>query len=162
MKNYLTLLLTIGILFSCQSESSSEDAYTSQEALEYFQNISGQWAMQPNGSAVEVWQKTDDMVMGHGVAISEEGDSSYTEAYFLELINDSLRLEVQPVTSAGISIPIQYYLTESKKDRFVFENPKHTFPKKMTYVFRNNQYQVLLEGDIDGFGMQSDLLFKKK
>jgi len=160
MKTTFFYLSAFVLLFSCSAEKQN-DTLTTQEAYNFFQSLSGDWAMQPTEDALEIWDNTADNVVGHGIAVNEKGDSLITEAYFLEIVNDSLRFQVQPITDEGFSKSIDYFLTRATANKFVFENPKHNFPKKMTYVFKKNQYQVFLEGEIDGFSMQSDLLFKR-
>ncbi len=161
MKNYFFVLFLILFLFACKEEPVDE-SITPIEAYEFLRTIGGEWAIQPTERAIEIWLNTEDNITGQGISISEDGDSSHTEVYFLEMINDSLRLEVLPVSESGYSLPIQYFLTNATADTLVFENPEHTFPKIMTYVFSDDEYQVLLKGDIDGVDMNSELVYKKK
>jgi len=156
---YILIFFLAALLTACGTDISDLSA---DEQLEMFSDITGTWVRQPNEKMIENWEPVEKGLIGKGMAVSEANDTVITEVYFLEKVNDSLRLEVQPISEDGISMPIQYFLTEINKQSFVFENPNHTFPKKMTYVLRKNEMSVLLSGEINGYGQQTDLRYTKQ
>lgn len=139
--------LLLSALYACQN--SSKDPF--------FDNLTGKWQIDGR-EIVETWQK------------GTNSDTTYT-AQVIENINGKFLLREQIFITpkdgqiyynakikrenGGKSVPFQ--LTSVTPTMAVFENPKHSFPQKITYQLKDN-YQTLvteISGTMEGGEPQS-------
>ena len=99
--------------------------------------LTGSWEMQkPNGSSrLEIWEKENRKALsGKGISVVR-GDSTLIES--IALYNDHGQTWYAPVVSdqnKGQAVPFK--LVSATDSQFVFENPEHDFPQRITYHFK--------------------------
>ena len=101
--------------------------------------ILGTWGMStPNGKIIETWKKngnnryagTSYMVSGTDTTIFETVTLEKTAAGVFYI-----------VTAAGQNNekPVSFQQTTARGNLFIFENPKHDYPRRISYEFVNNE-----------------------
>ena len=120
--------------------------------------LTGTWnrtnISKPGKTAYEVWQKVGDQeIRGHG-AVLQGQDIVFLQKFSI-LVKDNSIYYVADVPEN--KQPVYFKLMEITDSGFVCENPKHDFPKKITYQL----YGVNLKAQISGNGKSFDYLFKR-
>ncbi len=76
-----------------------------------------------------------------------DGKVEFFEFFEINEINGKLVYQPMPMGVAGVD----FTATEVTKDRAVFENPTHDFPKKITYELKAaDTLSILVEGSTPG------------
>lgn len=115
-------LIAIGLLaFSCAAAGSS---------LADLAWMAGSWRAEwPGGSSEELWTDPDGgLMLGLNRSV-REGKKTGFEFLRIEERNGA----VVYLASPGGASPTAFELTEAKRNRAVFENPKHDFPQRIVY-----------------------------
>ncbi|MBK6642253.1 MAG: hypothetical protein KBH11_15260 [Bacteroidia bacterium] len=134
-------LLVVGIT-SCKQQP---DTFKQLSTLE------GKWLMQtPEGTMMEVWEITNDTLYS-GKSYSIEGaDTTLSETVQLIQRHDGIYY-IPTVTNQNDGVPIPFKLITSEAGVFVFENPTHDFPTKITYkTDQKNKLSAAISGKING------------
>ena len=134
-------LLVVGIT-SCKQQP---DTFKQLSTLE------GKWLMQtPEGTMREVWEITNDTLYS-GKSYSIEGaDTTLSETVQLIQRHDGIYY-IPTVTNQNDGVPIPFKLITSEAGVFVFENPTHDFPTKITYkTDQKNKLSASISGKING------------
>ncbi|MBK7389948.1 MAG: hypothetical protein IPI23_13030 [Bacteroidetes bacterium] len=134
-------LLVVGIT-SCKQQP---DTFKQLSTLE------GKWLMQtPEGTMMEVWEITNDTLYS-GKSYSIEGaDTTLSETVQLIQRHDGIYY-IPTVTNQNDGVPIPFKLITSEAGVFVFENPTHDFPTKITYkTDQKNKLSASISGKING------------
>ena len=126
------------------------------------ERLVGKWQDKNRDNAFyEEWTQTgESSLTGKGYVMSS------ADTVFIE------RLEIKPIENdlyyiVGLSSNqrdemVQFKMTEATAQRIVFENPKHDFPKKITYELTTDSgMQVHLNGHEAGQYTEIDFLFVK-
>jgi hypothetical protein len=99
------------------------------------------------GSRLETWTKTDRRILtGRGMAVSYN-DTTLLES--ISLYGDHHSIWYTPVvTDQNNQQPVAFKLVSSKKHKYVFENPGHDFPQRITYHFKPLDRTTTLKASI--------------
>lgn len=131
------------ILFSCTNDAKK----ISKPSF-----LIGNWKRlndKPNHQTFETWNTN---FTGFGYT-KKGGETTFSEQLSIVTINDTLHLKVVGVNEK----PTLFKFTNQTDSSFVAENPKHDFPKKITYFKENNQLKAIVEAD----DFRIDFVFKK-
>lgn len=90
----------------------------------------------PNGSSrLETWDKENRKTLsGKGISVAK-GDSTVLESITL-YTNQHQTWYVPVVRDQNKGQEVPFKLVSSTSDLFVFENPEHDFPQRITYHFK--------------------------
>ncbi len=126
------------------------------------ERLAGKWQdMNRDNAFYEEWSQLDESsLIGTGYVMSS------ADTVFIE------RLEIKPIDNdlyyiVGLSSnqrdeTVRFKMTEATEQRIVFENPKHDFPKKITYeLMPDSGMQVHLNGHEGGQYTEIHFLFVK-
>lgn len=108
--------------------------------------LSGHWeGIQRKGVYHEEWEITDRNEMKGRAYLIRQGQITNNE--ILKLHEDSSGIHYTADVSHN-SGPVSFKLTYSDNTTFIFENPEHDFPRKITYVNNeNNTLTATVESD---------------
>lgn len=152
MKKSASLLFMLAIICSCQQKST----FSELEKAHWFL---GRWENKtPEGTFSEEWKTENDSVWVGSSFFIREKDTLFAETIRLEQKENNLFMIVT-VPNQNEEKPVAFKLTSSTTDYFVFENPEHDFPKKITYKLVNKDS---LFAEISGDGKSQGFPFKKK
>jgi len=98
---------------------------------------------------LEIWVKIDDATL-HGSGLKLSGtDSILLER--IELVSRENQIFYIPtVPDQNNALPVPFKLVQSEGNKFIFENPEHDFPQRITYHFKpvtNTKPCVAVTGD---------------
>lgn len=137
---FLSAAVVCGAIFSCNSKKETETTQTetapAAKTYPYLEKAAwliGSWGnTTPEGILTERWNRENDSVY-HGESYFVIGkDTVFSESIQLEESNGKLVYNVTvPGQNNGQATPFE--LTSSSDTQWVFENPKHDFPSKITY-----------------------------
>lgn len=153
MKNYLTPIMAVLLhqFVFCQAAPVAADF----DKLNWLQ---GEWKrlQLPAGrSGHERWVKiADHELKGWGVTMKGM-DTAFTEKISI-VVKDNLIFYV--AETADNKEPVYFAVTKLTTSSFECENPKHDFPKKITYRLEGNRIKAAISGN----GKTIDYLFEKQ
>jgi len=150
-KIYGLFILVISC-FSCQQKA------TTSKELEKANWFLGRWQNKtPEGIFSEEWKVENDSVLKGESYFINGKDCLFAETIRLVQRQNDL-LYIVSVTSQNEEQPVEFKLTSYTSDYLVFENPKHDFPKKITYklVTKDSLY-----AEISGNGKSQGFPFTK-
>lgn len=133
------------------------------KTINQFEWLVGSWENQlADGRYSEVWKKESDTILRGGSFYMNTHDTLFAESIKLVKRKNDFYYIVT-VTYENQSFPkkenpVAFKLTSSTTDFLVFENPKHDFPKKITYKLVNKDS---LYAEISGDGKSQGFPFKK-
>jgi hypothetical protein len=134
----LLLLLFIFVLTVCNTDQQNK-------IPEKIFWLEGRWQLEESGT-YEIWKKDKHELTGRLIKI-EKKDTVVLERLKLKSIENSVFYEAT-VSSQNYGKPVCFRLTKSDDKEFIFENPEHDFPKKITYVFNTqNQLTARISGN---------------
>lgn len=153
MKKHIYILsLLLFTIFACSNPSST----TKQEAAAYTQlafakRMLGNWQNQfPEGIATESWELLDDSTYTGKSLVVIGKDTVSSESIQLQQRGTEVSY-IPTVKEQNGGKPIPFLLTSSSENQFVFENPEHDFPQKISYTFFSNDSLVAeISGNING------------
>ena len=127
-------LLSIALLLSVPgflNSKKNDRIFLQLHALE------GKWIMKTKKGAVgESWKILNkDLLQNSGYMI-RGSDTIITERVALRNTKEGI-FYVSTVEDQNNQAPVSFRLTSGDNNMFVFENPAHDFPKKITYHFVN-------------------------
>lgn len=105
----------------------------------------GTWrSSQRNKTVYEVWSKVSNATFeGEGYITLSEGSKRTKES--LRLV--SMGREIFYLAKVQENpLPVPFKLIAASRNKAIFENSKHTFPRKITYERRGNNLIAVLEG----------------
>ncbi len=150
MKKLLAICL---LLSSCSSNEFK------QKGLDKW---NGEWVAE-NGEEqfLETWQPLHTTEMSGYGALVLSGDTVFSE--HIRLISENGDIFYVVSTKENNNVPVRFKLTTSNATKWVFENPSHDFPTKITYKLETeNALTAIVEGP-DKKGTQNfTLQFKRK
>jgi uncharacterized protein DUF6265 len=124
-KIYLILFLSVYL----------QDGFS--QSIEPFIWLEGTWEMpRPKGGfRLETWKQKDDVTLsGKGLKVINT-DTSLLESIEIKIDQgESWYIPTVPDQNNATAIPFK--LISSTVHQFVFENPQHDFPQRITYVFK--------------------------
>jgi hypothetical protein len=108
----------------------------------------------------EYWVKVSDTLFEGGSETFKDGDTVFTEKLKI-IVNNGNIFYVADVKNNPE--PIYFKLTDSGKNKAVFENPDHDFPQKITYEINGGDLHAYIEGPgKDGKGQKVDFYFTRR
>ncbi len=128
MKNVIVIIVCI-LSLSCQPTSDKKF-----EELEKMNWLVGQWENKmPEGILTETWTKKNDSTFsGTTYFIINKNDTVHSETIILTQLKDEL-IYSPTVKGQNDDKSVDFILTSNVENSFVFENPKHDYPKKIVY-----------------------------
>ena len=144
MKNIICIAsFLLFCCFSCQQKATT---YAELEKANWFL---GKWENKTSeGTFSEEWKvENDSLYLGQSYFINNN-DTLFAETVRLEQHKNDL-FYIVSVPNQNEEQPVAFKLTSSTVDYFVFENPEHDFPKKITYklVNKDSLYAEISEGE---------------
>lgn len=155
MKKYICFCSICLLLFfsACQEKNT----------IHQFEWLLGSWENElPDGRFAEVWKKESDTSFTGGSFYMNTHDTLFAESIklvkrkkdFYYIVTVTYENEAFPANEN----PIAFKLTNASSDYLVFENPKHDFPKKITYKLVNKDS---IYAEISGNGKSQEFPFKR-
>jgi len=96
--------------------------------------LAGKWQdTTSDGITYENWTIVNDSVMNGISGMIKGKDTTVYETIALQLQRDGL-FYIPTVKDQNEGKPVPFKLTQAVGDSFVFENPQHDFPDKITYT----------------------------
>ena len=158
----MRLIMFVALCLPFFASAQTEDAAGIFREL---RALDGTWFMSTDrGDRLEVWRIADDSTLtGSGLRIKpENGDTVTLETMRLELRNDSITYYTI-ARGQNQNRPIGFGLTQADYDGYVFENPAHDDPKKITYLLLGNrELQVLTVGLRNGRENKQEFIFERE
>ncbi|MDP3558502.1 MAG: DUF6265 family protein [Bacteroidota bacterium] len=114
-----------------------------------------------NGIGTEIWKKENDSVFSGTSFLLFKKDTAFLETF--SLIQKGNEVSFVPIVkNQNNGKPVQFILSESKKNKLIFENPKHDFPQKITYsLITNDSMLAEISGLQDGKEKTIQFPFKR-
>jgi hypothetical protein len=142
----LIIFLIIGLNTSLQAQSLQDLSW-----------LTGTWSrtnVKAGRSAHERWIKTAEGLQGWGVNMNGT-DTTFVEK--LRIVTKASKLYY--VADVPQNKESTYFLIiEVTANSFTCENPKHDFPRKITYQLEGSKLKATISGD----GKSMDYLFERK
>ena len=131
MKIYLLFIALLASVAGPLSSKKNDKIFMQLYALE------GKWIMKTKKGAVgESWKIVNkDLLQNSGYMI-RGSDTIITERVALRNTKEGI-FYISTVEDQNNQAPVSFRLTSGNNNMFVFENPAHDFPKKITYHFVN-------------------------
>jgi len=123
----------------------------SYEKLSKMKWLIGNWENRsPDGNLRETWQAVNDSVYKGFSCFTRENDTLSVEYVTLEERGNEL-FYIPVVSGQNDGKPVTFRLVSSIGDQFVFENPMHDFPQKITYTLISKDSMVAeISGKTEG------------
>jgi len=161
-KVIINFLLGIGVstFFACGGDTKTTDSTANQPTasgqqqyglIEKINWLNGKWQnASPQGTAIEAWEKLNDSTMTGKSYFIKGTDTLPAESISIQQKGADL-FYIPTVMDQNGGKPVTFKLTSSVNDQWVFENPEHDFPQKITYI-RQPDGTLLAEisGQING------------
>jgi Outer membrane protein beta-barrel domain/Domain of unknown function (DUF6265) len=158
--NIITALLTALLPFSLIAQVEDPEA-----AFDELKSMEGVWFMPDDrGDRLEVWEILNDSTMaGKDLRIKADGgDTILLETLSLTLRDTNILYSVK-VRGQNANKIIDFKLTDAFNGSFVFENPKHDDPQKITYLLLDNrEIQVTTEGKRNNRPVTTEFIFERE
>ncbi|MBA3681770.1 MAG: hypothetical protein H0W73_11505 [Bacteroidetes bacterium] len=141
MKKNIIVFASLSFLVACsgpQSETVTAQAIKTYPEIEKLSWLSGEWVRNSlTDFSSEKWEKKNDSTL-YGVGLTMEGkDTVAFESMTIEQKNNTLYY-IPVVKDQNAGQAVEFALTSSNKNEWIFENPKHDFPTKIIYKKINN------------------------
>ena len=152
----LSVALLLGACAGSEQQGSpAEETASAPEntkaSLRDFSWLAGSWQHNMGeGIAFEEWHiAAEGMLQGRGGFIKGT-DTMISETLSIEQSGDDI-LYIPIVAEQNDGKPVPFRLTSYTSDTFVFENPQHDFPTKITYVRKSAEMLVAtISGVVNG------------
>ena len=157
MKNTIVIVVCV-LFFSCQNKSKKNF-----EQLEKMNWLVGQWENKmPNGELTETWKKENDSTFTGSSFFINKKDTVHSESIVLTQLKEEL-LYSAIVIGQNNDKSVDFKLTSSNENNFVFENPKHDYPQKIVYKKVNeNSLVATISGMQQGKMSEESYEMKRK
>lgn len=157
MKNTIVVVVCV-LFFSCQNKSEKKF-----EQLEKMNWLVGQWENKmPNGLLTETWKKENDSTFTGNSYFINAKDTVHFESIVLKQLKEEL-LYSATVIGQNNDEPVDFKLTSSNENSFVFENPTHDYPQKIVYKKVNeNSLVATISGMQQGKMSEESYEMKRK
>lgn len=138
------LLFIISLLLLMHASHAQESNRQKFKRLEW---LNGKW-IRTNSSAgqsgYETWNKVSELKLsGNGITLNGK-QVIFTEKLELTVKGNDI---FYVVAVSGQTKPVYFKLTAITDNGFTCENPKHDFPKKITYNHNGNRAKAVISGD---------------
>lgn len=149
------LLLMLAVLLMANTGNAQE---SNQQKFKKLAWLVGTWDRTNAGvgkSGYESWSKVSEVkLVGKGVSLEGKKIVFVENLAFIAKGSDLF----YTVMVTGEKKPVYFKLTALSNNGFTCENPKHDFPKKITYQRTGNTVKAVISGD----GQSVDYVFVRK
>ncbi len=123
----------------------------SKDPMQGFEKLSGLWQTHNSEADIyEEWSKSSNGVLYGKSYVLNEGDSIINERIELKKIGEDV-FYIPTVTGQNNNQPVQFKMISTNDSAFVFDNPAHDFPQRITYRFIGKDSIVAkTQGIVDG------------
>lgn len=126
---YITICLTGLTGISCKKEKSR-----SNDKIKTAEWLIGNWENKlEQGTLSESWKKGNDSTLNGKSYFIKEKDTLNDETIVLTENGTDL-FYIPVVKGQNNNEPVLFKMTKATADQIIFENPKHDFPQKITYL----------------------------
>lgn len=150
------LLLIISLLLFVADASNAQES--NKQKFKKLEWLTGTWNRtnaEAGQSGYETWAKVSDLKLsGKGVTLKGKKTIFVENLEFIVMGTDIF----YKVVVTGEKKPVYFKLTALSNDGFTCENPKHDFPKKITYTHNGNKAKAVISGN----GQSIDYLFVRE
>ena len=157
MKKIIVIILLF-IVTCCQNKSEKKF-----DKLEKMNWLVGDWEQKlPDGTIRETWTRQNDSTFSGTSFFINAKDTVHFETIKL---HQNIGKFVYSATIVGQNNeePIDFKLTSDAENTFIFENPSHDYPQKITYKkLGNNNVIITISGKQQGKISQESYSIKKK
>ncbi len=142
MLHFKVNLAVIGVILITLSACGGSDTSATREqpavslpgTIKEMAWLAGKWQNKtPDGIAFENWRVADDSTLKGESGFIKGADTVISETIVLEQRNNVVSY-VPTVKNQNEGKAIPFKLIEAAGDSFVFSNPAHDFPDKITYL----------------------------
>ena len=134
----------------------------SDKVFKQLHALEGKWIMKTKKESIgEEWIKiNDDYLQNKGFYIKGT-DTVITERVALKKTTDGI-FYTSTVEDQNNKQPISFRLTAAADHVFIFENPTHDFPKRITYgLVSADSLHAYIDGGADAAGNRQDFYYHK-
>ena len=129
MKKIILFLLTILIFASCKNSEANE-----KDKIKVANWLLGNWENKSSdGNLTETWKKVNDSTFQAQSYFIKENDTLHFETITMQQKGEELTYSAA-VKGQNNDKPVAFKLTTQTEKQLVFENPKHDYPKKISYT----------------------------
>ncbi|MBP9739893.1 MAG: hypothetical protein KBD28_04340 [Chitinophagaceae bacterium] len=112
-------------------------SYNKKDDFTNLFQLTGSWQMKtPRVTIGEIWTKNNEHQLSSKAYYLKNTDTIFTESVLLHS-NKAGIFYTATAANQNNEQPIDFKLTSSLNNKFVFENKKHDFPKRILYEFVN-------------------------
>lgn len=129
MKLLLSGILLLFVI-SCSSPEAPEET-SSSVSLDDVQWLTGNWQDSLRSNQWEIWTQNEYGMRGRGIAVNGSDTTQFEE---LTLVEENGKL-VYIANVRGNATPVKFTGTTLEENFIVFENPRHDFPKYISYRY---------------------------
>lgn len=117
--------------------------------IKKFEWLAGQWeGIMGTGIYHEEWTLTENNELTGRAYLLKQGEISNNEKLMIHQAQNEIYYTADVSHNPS---PVSFKLTYSSDTIFIFENPEHDFPKKITYEIKDeNNFIATVEADMDG------------
>lgn len=135
---------------------------TDDKVFKQLHALEGKWMMKTKrGFMGEEWIKVNDDYLQNKGFFIKGTDTIITERVALKKTTQGI-FYTSTVEDQNNKQPIAFKLTSADDHVFVFENPKHDFPKRITYKLVSvDSLHAYIDGGIDAAGKRQDFYYRK-
>lgn len=124
------LILSLAVLSIVACQNKSKNTYSHINKMNW---LEGSWENKmPEGILTETWTKVNDSTYKGKTLFIKEKDTIHNEEIVLSQKGETLYY-TPTVIGQNNDEPIEFKMTNSTENEFVFENPKHDYPQKIVY-----------------------------
>ncbi len=155
MKKIAILFILVLALTACKKSSNKTKIVVADW-------LPGKWENKtPDGNLLEIWKKTNDSVYD-GVSYFIKGkDTLHFEEIQLKQKGENL-LYVSTIRGQNDDEPVTFVPKLKTEKQLVFENPKNSYPKKISYSNNpNGNLTILISGIQQGKASSTSYFLKK-
>jgi hypothetical protein len=145
-------MFSIVTLSACGNSESQEAAATEtatevaapagNDKIRDLHWLAGWWQqVTPEGTIFEKWERNEDGSMTGSGGFIKGTDTMVSETIALQVVDNVVQY-IPTVKDQNNGAPVPFKLTYAAADSFLFENPGHDFPDKITYKHVDEQHMT--------------------
>ncbi|PXY46536.1 DUF6265 family protein [Flavobacterium hydrophilum] len=154
----ITLLALVLTFLSCQKKETVE-----KDKIKKADWLIGKWEnTSPDGVLTENWEKVNDSTFSAASYFIKEADTIHFESIVLAQKGEALTY-IATVKGQNEGKPVSFPSTSETENKLVFENLKHDYPQKITYIKgANNTLTAEISGNLNGKQTTEKFIMTKK
>ena len=153
-----TFIMLLLAVVSCQKKESVE-----KDKIKAADWLIGNWENKnPDGILTENWQKLNDSTFTAASYFIKGKDTLHFESIILAQSGETLTYKAI-VEGQNDGKAVSFHSTIETENQFVFENPQHDYPQKITYTKgTNNTLTAEITGKLNGKQTTERFIMTKK